>query len=86
MKENQSGYELTIISTNKLQQINVMDKPEIHFCVGEKNQIAYGNVIFASTIPKGAEYFYGLNSKNAISFSNNNIILLLSKSKVELKQ
>ena len=86
LKENQSGYALIIISTDKLQLVSKMEKPEIFFCDGEKKQIAYGNAIFSSTIPKDADYFYGLNMKNTISFSNSNTILLSSKKKVVFKQ
>lgn len=82
LTENKSGYEIIILSEEKLKLISEMEKPEIHFCVKEENQIAYGNSLFASTIAKGAEYFFGLSNKNYISFSHGNKILLSMTSKV----
>ncbi len=83
---NQSGYELTILNTEKLDTIIDIENPEIRFCGNGKQITAIGNPLFTSSIPKGAECFFGLSNKNKISFSMGNKILLTVVKKVIKKE
>ena len=85
LKENIAGYELTILNNLLLQKVNILENPEIIFCVNKNKYVAKGNPLFDSSIPPGAEYFYGLSLKNTIQLSSGNKIFILMTKKVSKK-
>lgn len=71
---HQSGFELTILSAEKMGLIRNLRNPNIEFYLDNKKNIAKPNNLLRSKVPEGADYFFPINDDGIVIFTRGNVL------------
>lgn len=74
--KHQSGYDLHILSDEKLQLIKKLKNASIEFCISSIKTIAKPNHILSSSVPENTNYFFLVNDDEFVFFGKDKIIYL----------
>jgi hypothetical protein len=72
--KHQSGFELTILSAEKMGSIKNLKNPNIEFYIGDKKNIAKPNHLLSSKVPEGSDYFFPINDDGIVSLTKGNVL------------
>jgi hypothetical protein len=65
MKQNKAGFDININNKEAANSICKLINPTMEFCISNKKNIAIGNDVFSSSVPKGVNYFFPLNKERS---------------------
>ena len=77
--EQATAFRFVVLDSAKLRVASQLNSPTIKLCYQGTQMVAYGNPVFSSAIPKGAEAFYPLSQDNKIMFVKGSLRVLIVK-------